>query len=389
MTRLPRRAASASVLTAALAAAVLLGACGREAPPVEAPAVSIEAVTVSPRDFVVSYRGPASLEAWKTSDLGAEPSGRIRWMGAEEGDSVRAGQEIVRIEAAVQEARAGEAAARIADAEVALESARTNLERVRRLHREGVASRQEIEGAEALHARAGEAVAAARASAEAAGGEAAKMTIRAPFDGVVTMREHEVGEIVGAAARIYRVEDLSAIKAVVAVPEVEVGGIAVGARAMLRLADGETVTGAVSYVSPAADDSSRAVKVEIRVVNAGRRLRSGGFAEAEIIREVRRGALLVPRAALLQVSDGRGILYAVEGAAARKREVRLGGSDDYLFQVVEGLAAGDRIAVSGVAQLADGVRVRVIGEEPGAGETAAATTIPADTAPAPADTTGR
>lgn len=346
----------------AVAVTVAIG-CGGEAAPTETPAMAVEAVTVQPTQFTLRYSGPASLEGWRVADLASELTGRISLLAKEQGESVRAGEVIGRIDAGVQNARSLEASARIADAEVAVRNAEENFARVRTLRAEGVAAQQELENALAARDRSSEQLAAARASAGAAGGEIGKTVIRAPFDGIVTVKGRELGEIVGNNSLIYRIEDLTALKAIVQVPEREIAGIAVGSPADLALADGGRCTGVVTYVSPAADPLSRAVKVEVRIENPDRRLRSGLFADIGIVREIRAGALMAPRASVLKTGEERGIVYVVEGDTARKREVTLGVADDFLYEIVAGLKAGEAIATSGVSLLADGARVRRIGAE--------------------------
>lgn len=335
-----------------------LVACGKTPPPPEIPAVAVEAVTVTPKDFTLSYRGPAALEGWRVANLGTENNSRITWLGAEEGQVVREGQPLFRLDASVQSARVAEADARIADARVAADNAKANFERTQLMFSQGVASRQELDNAAAAHARSIEAVSAVRAAAGAASGDAGKLTVRAPFDGVVTIQNKEVGEVVGSNSVIVRVEDLSAIKAIVNVPEREIIGIRAGSPSTLRLAAGITCTGVVSLVSPAADAMSRAVKVEIRVDSPDSNFRSGLFAEAEIVREVRKATLLVPRAALLRGVGGVASVYVEEGGVAHKRDVTVGGSDDYLFEITAGLKPGDHVIASGVSLLTEGTRVR-------------------------------
>lgn len=337
---------------------LLTAACGKQAAAPEPPRLAVEATVIAPRDFVVSYRGPASLEGWRVSNLASEITGRIRMLGAEVGDTVRTGVELVRIDASVQAANVSAAQSRVTDAEVAARNASDNFARTQILFRQGVASQQELENAQTMRDRSAEGISLVRASVGAAGGEAGKAVIRAPFNGTVTIRDKEVGEIVTSTSRIYRVEDLSALKAVVNVSERDMSGIREGAAATLRFASGETVAGTVALVAPAADMMSRAVRVEVRIENADRSLRSGIYGEIEIIRDVHPGAILVPRSALLGISGNRATVYVADGGVAHKREVRLGSADDYVYEVLDGVKAGDHVITSGVSMLAEGARVQ-------------------------------
>jgi len=339
------------------AVSTLLISCGKAKEEIVESAAMVETIRLAPKDFVLSYKGPASLEGWKVSDLGVEQNGRIKWIGVEEGDRVKAGQILFKIYSDVQSARSLESSARISDAKVSMKNAEDNYSRVKKLFDQGVASQQELENALALRDRTAEAVSAARAGFAASAGDLGKTIVRAPFDGIITRKNYEVGEVVGNNSTVLRVEEISSLKAVVKVPEREIFGIEPGANAILSLASGATCSGTVALVSPAADEMSRTVRAEIRFDSYPSQFRSGLFCDAEIIREVRKNALLVPRSALVQKFDGTAVVYVVEGGVAKKRKVKIGGSDDYLFEIVEGLKSEDEVITSGVARLADGMKV--------------------------------
>ncbi len=334
----------------------LMSACGKPAPAPETPPVSVVSMTVHPTVLVIAYKGSATLEAADKADVSAEITGRVRDLLADEGDEVRAGALLARLDPSVLASSASEASARLADAQIALDDARQDRERIARLRREGVASQEEMDKGAMRVKRAEEGVAAIRGSSSAATAQLARASIVSPIPGVVTRRWVEIGETASTGKMLFRIEDLTSLKAVLNVPEREVGTIAAGDRVEITV-DGGTITGQVTYVSPSADPVARTVKIEALIPNDTGRVRSGVFVEVSVIRAVLPNIIAIPKTALVYRSSGAAALYVIENDVVKRREVQLGASTETLVEIREGLRSGETIVPADVSTLSDGVKV--------------------------------
>lgn len=349
-----------------VAICALLAACGKSAsPPPEAPPVSVVSMTVRATDLVIAYKGSATLEAWDKADVASEITGQVRDVFRDEGDVVSAGALLARLDPSVLSASASEVAARLTDANIALSEARDDRDRIARLRKEGVASQEELDKAEVKLRRAHEGVAAIRGSSGAVEAQLARTAITAPIAGVVTRRWIERGETASTGKALFRVENLAALKAVLNVPEQDVGSMKTGDSVMVSVA-GETeadrlLSGIVTYVSPAADAMARTVKVEARVDNRDAAIRSGVFATVSVIRSVRANAVAVPKTAVAYRADGTAALYVIEGGVVHRRDVKLGAAGETMVEVLSGLRTGETIVPIDVATLTDGVKVSAAG----------------------------
>lgn len=340
-------------------ACLLLVSCGKKAPPAETPPAVVEAIEAALSPFVASTRTSASLEPWEHAEISSEILGRIRFLGAKEGDPVRAGSVLARLDASVLAGNVAEVDARLSDAELALSDARHELDRAERLRREGVASQQELDNARIRVERAEESVRAVGGSRSATAAQMGKTVLTSPISGVVTSREIELGEMASPGRQIFRIENLSAIKVVMQLPEQDVHDLRAGNPVVVFGSAGDTFTGTVTYISPAADPQARTVKVEARVENREGRLRSGIFSEVEIIRGTIPSIVVVPRRVFASHTNDTGILFVINGDKLTHREVRIQAIGEEAVAIASGLAPGERVVGSDVATLTDGLRVSV------------------------------
>jgi len=312
--RTPRGIALAVVLAGA---GWLARDCGSEA------AVRYETETPHRGELVVNVTATGTLQPTNQVDVGSELSGLVRDVNVDFNDVVKKGQVIARLDPTRLEAQVSQsqaaldaALARVAQAKASrLEAAAqlARLERVREMSGGKVPSATELDAARAVAERARAEV----ASMEAATGQAratlstqrtdlAKTAIRSPIDGIVLKRTVEPGQTVAASLQapvlFTLAEDLTHMELLVSVDEADVAAVAEKQRAKFTVDawPGDRFDAEVTQVRFGADALEGVVTygVLLRVENAGRRLRPGMTATAEI--EVKRvaDALLVPNAAL-------------------------------------------------------------------------------------------
>ena len=332
-----------------------------EAAPVAAPAapqmpvtdgaVAVVAMhsTAQTIDSAVILRG--RTEAARQVTVSSETSGLVVSEPLRKGATVAAGDVMCRLDPGTREASLAEARARLAEAEnrvpeaeagvveanARLREAEINLNAARQLSEDGFASETRLANAEAAMEaatagvqRAASSVIAARAGIESAAAGVAsatreidKLTIVAPFAGILETDTAELGALMQPGAPCATIIDLSTVKLVGFVPEADVGKVSVGAMAGARLTSGQEVRGTVSFLSRSADELTRTFRVEVSVDNADLDIRDGQTAEI-LIASDGRTAHLIPQSALTLDDAGTlGVRTVGDGSIATFMPVTL------------------------------------------------------------------
>jgi multidrug efflux pump subunit AcrA (membrane-fusion protein) len=417
MNTIHRASLKACVLASAAAATLLsLASCARKAEVVAKPALSVRTAKVEKRDFSIDTLYAARLVADKEVSIIPKVGGRVASVRASLGSAVTAGQVLFTLEtgdydaqyrqaqAALQSANAAltrtsdagqgqqiiQAQAAVDAAQVAFDDAKGLYEKTQRLFDGGAVAKQQLDDVEARYKgaaiqldsakqslalvrdRAGPQSAdvasgqrdQASAQADLAKRQLDSTVIRSPIAGKVSLRNVEVGELVGPSSLAFVVIDDRYVLAEAGLSERVVGRIRAGMRIPVSVdALGETdgrggLSGVVQSVSPAADPRTMLYQVRVRLDNKDGRLKAGMLARLRIPVAGETGALLVPERAVFS-SGGGDAVYVVEGGLARLRPVSLGESDGSFVQVRQGLAEGDSVITEGQEFLADGDPVSV------------------------------
>ena len=335
-----RIALLAGLLPAALA-------CGREAqretgaaPP--GPAAPSGA-TVAARDTSI----PALLEAAGVAQPVRQAVLSTRLMGAvtdvrvHEGDRVREGELLARIDARDLAAQEAQAEARIAEADAVHRDAAVNAERFRALYADSAATKVQLEATETGLARAEAGLATARAARAQLGAVRAYAEIRAPFAGVVTRRSVDPGSFVAPGTPVVEVEDRSRLRIAVTVAPTTARGLEAGQRIEASI-EGHPVEAVVEGAVPV--PGGALYTVNALVANPGNALVSGGAAVLLVPQGTRR-AILVPAGAVVREGDLTGV-RVVSGAAAELRWVRVGRPVGPDVEILSGLRAGEQVLVA-------------------------------------------
>jgi RND family efflux transporter MFP subunit len=185
------------------------------------------------------------------------------------------------------------------------------------------------------------------------------LRIEAPFDGVVTERNAHEGSLVGpGTAALLRVQQVSRLRLVVAVPEDAVGGIAQGLTVTFTVPafPGETFSGKIARASRALDAKTRTMPVELDVQNTDGKLAPGMFANAAWTMRRDHPSLFVPPSAIATTTE-RTFVVRVRNGETEWIDVKRGASMGPLVEVFGSLQAGDQVAVRGTDELRAGTRV--------------------------------
>ena len=195
----------------------------------------------------------------------------------------------------------------------------------------------------------------------------AKKSIRAPFDGRVSIRSVELGQVLAAGSPVASLQSVTPIYADFWLPQQALAQLKAGQKSRLRCDayPGASWEGEVTAINPEVDAATRNVRVRATFPNADGRLRPGMFANVQVLSPERRKVLVIPATApifapygdsVFSIADGQG----PDGKPARtvkQRAVRLGERRGDFVEVVSGLSAGDSVVSSGAFKLRNDVAV--------------------------------
>jgi membrane fusion protein (multidrug efflux system) len=346
----------------------------RAAPPV----VSVDGFLAREADSRLLVEVSGVLEPVRSVVKGAEVPGAVVEVAVEENAHVQAGDLLVRLDPALPEAAVARARAAARQAEAADRLARAELGRQRNLSQGGVNSAAELDRADTEARRAAAQVAEARAQLVDAETRLAKTRIEAPFSGVVHLLDLEPGAYLQPGQPVAEIVDLSEVELEVGVSDRQIMALEDGApvRVAVDVYPGEAFQGRILRRARAPDAATGKYAVPVRVANPEERLLPGMLASVRFELGDARPTLRVPRRAVLREFE-LDYVYALESvdgedgvALARRRLVKtrpLPFRPD-LVEVLDGLASGERIAITGLRELREGLRVRVRSVETGPDE---------------------
>lgn len=313
----------------------------------DTPAIPVETSSATRGDIYATYSGTAPVEAFTDAAVIAKVGGEVRKIYVEEGDDVKAGQILARLD--------GD--------RLRLEQLQTeaNLNKLQRdyqrnvdLNERGLISAGDFEKIRYEM----EALAATNKLAKL---QLSYTDIRAPIDGVISERFIKVGNTLEIGTPTFQVTSLEPLVSYLHVPEREFRRIVPGQSSLLTIdaLGGETFPATVARVSPVVDPATGTFKITIEVSDETRRLKPGMFARIGIVHDVHINALQVPRSALLD-EIGTTSIFVVEDDVAYRREVETGFSGDGQVEITAGLTDSDIFVAIGQGGLKEGSKVTVI-----------------------------
>ncbi len=324
-------------------AALTLAACGGdEPPPVEtAPVPSAGmVVTIADTTFTAAVHAAGTAAPLQQATLSTKLMATVTAVLVREGDHVRAGQPLVRLDARDLEAKQAQVGAGIAEAEAMYRDASVQAARIRGLYADSAATKAQLDAVETGLARAQAGVRSARAAQAELGAISAYSVVRAPFGGVVTKRFVDPGAFAAPGAPLVTVQDASMLRVSVSAPPSAVRTLRRGA-ALGAVVEGAPMVATVEGVVPT---SGNLYTVNALLPNRDGRLLAGSAATLALPSGARRG-VLVPRSAIRREGDLTGVLLRAADGREVLRWVRLGGEFGSQVEVTAGLRAGDRVLV--------------------------------------------
>jgi membrane fusion protein (multidrug efflux system) len=311
----------------------------RAAVPVEVAAV--EVMTVSEE-----VEALGTLAADESVVIAPEIAGRVVALGFKEGEPVKAGQALVKLDTAILDAE-------LKQAQADLGLARDTAERLRSLVQRGSGTQVALDEATAK-------LASSEARVQLARAKLAQSTILAPFSGVVGLRAVGVGDYVPVGKQLITLTSIDPIKIDFRVPEIYLSRLKVGQSVEMRVdaVPDRKFTGKIFAIDPVVDVNGRAIRLRASIPNADLALKPGLFARLAITVDQRENAIVVPEMAVVPDAVGK-MVYVVEDGKAKRISVTIGKRLPGKVEIVGGLSPQMRIITAGQMRLRDGSAIAI------------------------------
>jgi membrane fusion protein (multidrug efflux system) len=344
------------ILAIALGAALTVGTtsgCGRSESSTEpennknaARAVQVSVATVEPSPMKDILVLPGETEAWQDVRVGADTGGRVEWIGPKEGDFVKEGELIAKIDVSTLKAS-------LDKAEAALKLAEDLYERRLKLFERKIINQEELDKVLTEWTLA-------KASFRQAQAEYDRGFVKAPISGRVNDLFVDEGEFIDRGKPLVDLVNVDKIKVNANVPELDVRFLKTGQRVTIRVdafPERETV-GTVDFVAYKADPATKTFLVKVVMDNADRDIRPGMIARVAFLRRIIPDALSAPLFALVD-KGGERVLFVERDGVVHAKTVSIGVIEGDRVQITNGLAPGDRLIVTGQREVEEGMKVQV------------------------------
>ena len=337
-------------------------AAAAQAASFQPPPEAVTTIVAQQEEWPATLSAIGNVVAVHGVTVAADLPGLVAEIAFDSGRSVPAGAVLLRLDARQEQAQLAAALAQ-------LELTRLNLDRMRGLVEEGIVSQADFDTADAEHKQAAAKVGEIRATID-------RKQIRAPFAGIVGIRQVNLGQYLSGGDPIVPLQSLDPIYVNFTVPQqdaakLRVGGeVGVSAEAMA----GAEFIGKITAVDSIVDQATRNLQVQATLANPDGRLRPGMFVQAQVVAGAKRQVVTLPASAISYAPYGDSV-FVVEDVknkngqsyrGARQQFVKLEGARGDQVAVVSGVKAGEEVVSSGAFKLRNGAAVKVNNEiQPG------------------------
>jgi RND family efflux transporter MFP subunit len=339
---------------------------------------------------------PGNIQAVTEAPVLARATGYIKRRYVDIGDRVTAGQVLAEIEAPelnqqIQQAKAAveQADAAVQQSQASLEQGRSNeslaritKDRFQKLADKGVISKQDIDtyqsqwqaqtsNVQALEkaVNAGKSnTMAAQANLERLNDLESYLTVRAPFAGVITLRNIDDGVLVNEGnTLLYRIAQTDRLRTYLSVPQADADSVRVGQKATLEIPDlqGRKFTGLVTRTANSLDPSTRTLLTEVQVVNQGGLLMPGMYSQVDLAVPRKDPPLAIPGDTLVVRSNGPQVAVVSADGSVHYQKVQIGRDFGDKLEVLSGLKEGDQLVVNPSDSIREGAKVKPAAKEKG------------------------
>ena len=337
-------------------------AAAAQAASFQLPPEAVTTVVAQQEEWPATLSAIGNVVAVHGVTVAADLPGLVAEIAFDSGRSVPAGAVLVRLDARQEQAQLAAAAAQ-------LELTRLNLDRKRGLVEEGIVSQADFDTADAEYQQAAAKVGEIRATID-------RKQIRAPFAGIVGIRQVNLGQYLSGGDPIVPLQSLDPIYVNVTVPQQDAAKLRVGGevRVSAEAMAGAEFTGKITAIDSVVDQATRNLQVQATLANPDGQLRPGMFVQAEVVAGAKRQVVALPASAISYAPYGDSV-FVVEDVknkdgqsyrGARQQFVKLEGARGDQVAVVSGVKAGEEVVSSGAFKLRNGAAVKVNNEiQPG------------------------
>lgn len=358
---------------AALAVTSLWSCKPKAAAPSAPPPMEVTAVTVAPRDLPLVFEFPAQLHGSREVEVRARVSGIVLERVYREGEPVKAGQLLFRIDPAPYQAAVDEARASLVEEQAHLAQAERDEKRLGPLVEKKAVSRKEFDDAVSARESAAATVESAKARLRSAQLDLGYTRIVSPISGISGRAIRSEGSLVNTTSDslMTNVSQSEPMWAIFSLSDREINAVRTALQAQgipesglkvdLVLPDGSRYDrqGAINFSGSLIDPETGTVESRAEFPNPEGRLLTGQFVRVSLAGVVRRGAITVPQRAIQQGQQGKFVFVVGADDTVEARPIVPGDWQKEDWVVESGLAAGDRVVVDGAVKLRPGAKVKI------------------------------
>ena len=326
---------------------------GNEAGERSGSAVPVETAAAEQQDLFSTIEAVGTSMARQSIEVVSLASGRVREVSFQPGQNVAAGDVLLKLDDEIERADLNQAEATLREAKLALDRAVT-------LRKQNAVSEAALDEAQSR-------MATAEAELDRAKRRLADRTLRAPFDGIMGMRQVDAGARVSDSTVITTLDDLSEIEIEFSISETLYSEIQLGLAVVATAAayPDRRFAGAVTSIDSRIDPVGRSFKVRATLPNEDLALPAGMYMHVTLELDSRT-AVVVPETAIVP-EGGKSYVYVVQEGVAERREVSLGARQPGSVEVAAGIEAGDIVVTSGTQSLRPGAPVSIVARAGSAG----------------------
>jgi membrane fusion protein (multidrug efflux system) len=319
------------------------------------PPESVTTIVATEEEWPSTFTAIGTVTAVQGVMVSADLPGVVDRIAFQSGRTVQKGDVLVELDTRQEQAQ-------LAAAQAQLELARLNFERMQGLIESDAVSRAEYDAASAAYKQAEARILEIRATIE-------RKTIRAPFTGVLGIRQVNLGQYLTGGDPVVPLQSLDPIYVNFGVPQQEVSHVRIGRRVRIRAEDlgGLEFNGRVTAIDSVADATTRNVQIQATLPNPGGRLRPGMFVQSEVTLGAPRYVIALPASAISYAPYGDSVFIVTDMKGedgqtyrgVRQQIVKLGGARGDQVAVLSGINPGDEVVTSGVFKLRNGAPVQI------------------------------
>lgn len=330
-------------------------AMGAQFAAMQPPPEAVTTIVAQKEEWPATLAAIGTVAAVQGVTVSADLPGIVDRIAFDSGRTVQQGEILAHLDTRQEQAQ-------LAAAEAELQLARLNFERMQGLVDQDAVSRAEFDSASAAHKQAEARLREIRATID-------RKTIRAPFTGVLGIRQVNLGQYLTAGDAVVPLQSLNPIYVNFGVPQQDAGQMRLGRTVRISVGDlgGSEFAGRVSAVDAVVDQTTRNLQVQATLANPAGKLRPGMFVQTQVVLGASQPVIALPASAINHAPYGDSVFVVTDMKdpngqtyrGVRQQVVKLGGARGDQIAILSGLNPGEEVVTSGVFKLRNGAAVRV------------------------------